>query len=192
MKDSLNNIYLKDIKNDFVLTPIPYEGSLLGIKCKILHITTSTTSGMNTSVLRSLITTLNGSNVDITVNVLIINESINLSYDSQYDVVVFGAGGTANFTNVHNLLNTYYSNGKGVVTGTYAPLSGLTKMITTYGSVVGTFNSTYNVSINNNVIFYGVTSLVKPFFVYNNFIPINGATSLGSYGGLPIANYLDN
>ncbi len=71
------------------------------------------------TIMNNLITSLGGSTINITItDFLVSSTSTVLTYDSTYDVVIYGGhyNGTK-YNNIITLLNTYYSNGKGVVIG---------------------------------------------------------------------------
>ena len=178
------------------LTTTAYAGSLANVSVKVLWLTDSIFYIPNQIILNNLITNLGGVPLNINIiPILNIRTNTTLTYDSSYDVVIWAESVTTTYNNVITLLNTYYSNGKGVVISMFANSTNtsLTKNISNSSNQLTTFTATYVQTNTNHPIIYGCTTLVSPYYANQTFTSQNGSTIIGSFGGSTgVAAYLDD
>ena len=173
----------------------PYTGNLSGVSCKILNIMINNNNTLSGSIMNNLIAALGGSTSNITITDYFVNStSTVLTYNSTYDVVIYGSNGS-NYNNIITLLNTYYNNGKGVILGLFststAESANVSRIITNYASYGSNYTAS-SVSSSNHPILYGVNSINGLYFMCPTFTSINGATTIGSVSGTNLINYLDD
>ena len=178
------------------LNTTAYTGSLYGVYCKILWMTNNSSYIPNIINLNNIINNLNGNSSNIIINTIInVDSSTVLTYDSSYDVVIWTPGNNGSYPNLVSLLNTYYSNGKGVVFSMFATSSGLslTKNISTSNNQLTSFTGTYTQSNTSHPILKGCTTLVNPTYANSVFNSQNGSTIIGLFGGSTgVVAYLDD
>jgi len=180
-------------------TPV-YSGSLADISCKILWMTnvnTNTTGYyLHITNLNNLIFNLGGNPSNIRVyNLFSITGSTTLTYDPSFDVVIWAPANHTSPANVISLLNTYYSNGKGVVISMFANSTNtnLTKNISSSSGESNSSSSFSQVGNNSHPILTGVTSIVNPGYYNSIFSSQNGSSLIGYLGTIiNLLAYLDD